>query len=301
MELRQLRYFVEVADALSFTKAAQKLHVSQPPISRQIARLEQEVGTALLLRTKQSVALTEAGRVFLEQARITLASAQHAMESARRAGEGHVGTLSLGFGGLTAYWWPRVISAFRAESPSVQLVLHPLQLAYQRNALREGKIDVGLVVMPVDDEELACERFTTESLWVALPEGHPLAAHRTLELAQLSRGEFVMVPWARGFGFGRLTMRICSRAGFVPHVVQEAEPMESVIGMVGTGVGIAIVPAIVRQLPVAKVVYRPIKEKFARADIGIAWNKANPSPVLQRFLAVARRVIREQARAASVR
>jgi DNA-binding transcriptional LysR family regulator len=295
MELRQLRYFIEVADVLSFTKAAQRLHISQPPISRQIARLEQEVGTVLLTRTKQSVALTEAGRVFYEQAKITVTSAQHAITSARRAGEGHVGRLSLGFGGLTAYWWPQVMAEFRAESPSVELVLHPLQLAYQRAALLEDKIDIGLVVLPIEHEDLASERFTSETLWVALPEGHPLAAHRSLALSQLAQCDFVMVPWTRGFGFGRLTMRICSRAGFVPRVVQEAEPMESVIGMVGAGVGIAIVPALVRQLPVARVVYRPIKERFARAEIGMAWSKSNGSPVLQRFLTVARRVIRAQA------
>lgn len=297
MELRQLRYFIEVAEALSFTKAARKLHVSQPPISRQIVRLEQEIGTPLFTRNKQSVALTEAGRAFYEQAKLTLASAQHAITSARRAGEGHVGRLSLGFGGLTAYWWPQVLAQFRAESPSVELVLHPFQLAYQLGAVREDKIDVGMVVLPIEDDDLATARFTSEALWVALPQGHPLAAHRSLALSQLAQAEFVMVPWSRGFGFGRLTMRICSRAGFVPRVVQEAEPMESVIGMVGAGVGIAIVPALVRQLPVARVVYRPIKERFARAEIAMAWSKDNHSPVLQRFLAVARRVIRENTEA----
>ncbi|MDB5899464.1 MAG: hypothetical protein JWP41_3066 [Ramlibacter sp.] len=295
MELRQLRYFIEVAEALSFTKAARKLHISQPPISRQIARLEQEVGTPLFTRDKQSVAMTQAGRAFYEHAKHTITSSQHAVTSARRAAEGHVGRLSLGFGGLTAYWWPQVVAEFRAESPSVELVLHPFQLAYQLSALLEDKIDIGLVVLPIEHDELATARFVNETLWVALPQGHPLAVHRSLALSQLAQCEFVMVPWSRGFGFGRLTMRICSRAGFVPRVVQEAEPMESVIGMVGAGVGIAIVPALVRQLPVARVVYRPIKERFARAEIAMAWSKSNESPVLQRFLTVARRSIRVDA------
>lgn len=301
MELRQLRYFVEVADALSFTRAAKRLHISQPPVSRQIARLEEEIGTPLFTRTKQSVALTEAGRACYEQARITLASAQNAVTSARRAAAGRVGRLALGFGGLSAYWWPQVMAKFRAENHSVELVLHPLQLAHQRAALLEDRIDVGLVVLPVEHAKLAAERFRSEPLWVALPEGHPLAVHESLPLARLAECEFVMVPWARGFGFGRLTMQICSRAGFVPRVVQEAEPMESVVGMVGAGVGIAIVPAIVSQLPVARVVYRPIQERFARAEIGIAWSKGNQSPVLQRFLDVARGVIHAQAAAGRVK
>lgn len=295
MELRQLRYFVEVADALSFTRAAERLHVSQPPVSRQIARLEEEVGTILINRTKQSVALTDAGRAFYEQATMTLASAQGAITSARRAAAGQVGKLALGFGGLTAYWWPPVLAEFRAESPSVRLVLHPLQLAHQRAALLENRIDVGLVVLPTEQEDLAAQPFRSEPLLVAMPEDHPLAVHASLALSQLAESDFVMVPWTRGFGFGRLTMRICSRAGFVPRVVQEAEPMESVVGMVGAGFGLAIVPAIVSQLPVAKVVYRPIQEQFAQAEIGIAWSKGNQSPVLNHFLDVARRAIAVQA------
>ncbi|MBL0420714.1 LysR family transcriptional regulator [Ramlibacter sp. AW1] len=296
MELRQMRYFVEVADALSFTRAAERLHMSQPPVSRQIARLEEEIGAALFHRTKQSVALTEAGRAFYDQARATLASAQAALTAARRAAAGHVGRLALGFGGLSAYWWPQVMAEFRARSPSVELVLHPLQLAHQRAALLEDRIDVGMVVLPLEHADLAAERFRCEPLWVALPEGHALAAHRSLSLSQLADCDFVMVPWTRGHGFGRLTMRICSRAGFVPRVVQEAEPMESVVGMVGAGVGLAIVPAIVSQLPVSRVVYRPIRERYARAEIGIAWSKGNHSPVLKHFVDVARRVVRAHAR-----
>ena len=288
MELRQLRYFVAVADELSFTRAAKRLHVSQPPVSRQIERLEQEIGIRLLERTRQHVRLTDAGRAFYEQARATLTSADSAMMSARRAAEGEVGRLALGFGGSVAYLLPGVLSRFRERHGGVELVLHPLHLAQQYEALQRDTIDFGLVILPIEDDSLETELFLREPLVAALPPGHPLCAKSKLRLEQLAGCEFVLFPWMRGYGYGRLVMRLCSRAGFVPRVVQEASPMESIIGMVGAGVGVSILPAMAERQRAARVEYRPLADRFAVAEIAMAWKKSNRSPVLHRFIEIAR-------------
>ena len=288
MELRQLRYFVAVAEELSFTRAARRLHVSQPPVSRQIERLEHEVGLRLLERTRQRVRLTEAGRAFYEQARATLASAEAAVASARRASEGEVGRLALGFGGSVAYLLPGVLSRFRARYAGVELVLHPLHLAQQYEALQRDTIDFGLLILPIEDAGLETEIFLREPLVAALPPGHPLCKKRRLRVEQLASCDFVLFPWMRGVGYGRLVMRVCSRAGFVPRVVQEASPMESIIGMVGAGVGVSILPAMAERQHVARVEYRPLADAFAVADIAMAWKKSNRSPVLARFIETAR-------------
>jgi DNA-binding transcriptional LysR family regulator len=293
MELRQLRYFVAAAEELSFTNAARRLHVSQPPVSRQIALLEAEIGVRLLERTKQSVKLTEAGHVFLEHARLILSRAETAVSAARRASEGHVGKLSIGYGGYSAYLLPNVLSRFRARYPSVDLALEPLLLPYHRDALIAGKIDLGVVVLPCEDENLNAEPFATDPFLVALPEKHPLGKHRSLWLRQLAEYDFVMFPWTRGSGLGRVAMQVCSRAGFVPRIVQEAAPTESVIGLVGAGVGIALLPAIAERIRIARVEYRTLKDRYAVAKIGIAWRKDDRSPVIQAFLQIARET-REQ-------
>jgi len=282
--MRQLRYFVAVAEELSFTRAAAHLHVSQPPVSRQIMQLEQEVGVALLERSKQYVRLTDAGRHFYDEARAILAAAQSAMLSTRRVATGQVGKLSLGLGGTAAYVLPDVLSKFRQRFPEVELVLNPLNLAYHQAALADEKIDVGLVIMPIDNVELDTQLLIRLRLVVALPVGHALSARRTLSLKELAEQPFVMVPWSQGQGFGRLVMKICRRAGFLPQIVQEAEPMESVVGMVAAGAGIAIVPQSMQQLHLRKVVYRPIRENYAFADLAVAWRKTNASPIVKALL-----------------
>ncbi|ARP83467.1 hypothetical protein CAL12_23365 [Bordetella genomosp. 8] len=285
MELRQLRYFIAVAEELSFTRAAALLHVSQPPVSRQIMLLEAEIGTPLFERSKQYVRLTAAGAHFYEQARALVAAAQAAVVSTRRVAAGQVGKIAIGLGGTAAYLFPDALALFRRRHPEVELVLNPLNLAYHQAALVEGRIDVGLVVLPIDDDELETRKLTRMRLLAALPAEHALAARRGLSLRDLADEDFVMVPWSKGRGFGRLALQACRRAGFVPNVVQEAEPMESVLGMVAAGAGVALVPESMDKLHGRKVAYRPIKESYAAAEIAIAWRKGDASPILRAFLA----------------
>jgi DNA-binding transcriptional LysR family regulator len=284
MDLRQLRYFMAVAEELSFTKAATRLHLSQPPISRAIKQLEEDVGVALLERSKQYVRLTAAGAHFYEEARVVVAAAANAISSTKRVAEGRAGKLTIGIGGTAAYVLPELLSTFRQRFPDVQLILSPLNLAYHQTALSEGKIDVGLVVLPIDNPALQVRLFCRMRLLVAMPAEHKLVSKRVVSLTELSEEPFVLVPLARGRGFGRLIMACCRRAGFVPHIVQEAEPMEVVVGMVGAGAGIAVVPQAMQSAGLPKVVFRPLKEKYAEARIALAWRKERPSPTVAALL-----------------
>lgn len=290
MNFRQLRYFSAVAELLSFTAAARRLRVSQPSVTRQIAALEHELGLQVLRRSKQHVELTDAGRVFYEQIGRLFAGLDAAVSLTRRTAQGETGTLRLGYGGASVYLLAPVLQSFRAAFPGVELAFSSLNLGYQLPAIRSGDIDVGLVVEPVNDALIETQQFAVERLMVALPSDHLLRRRASLSLSELQHENFVMVPWRKGFGFGRPTLRVCSRAGFVPKVVQEAEPMDSVIGLVGAGIGIALIPALYTSLPVPKVLYKPLRDRFAVAEIALAWRTDNSSPIVRAFVETARRV-----------
>jgi len=284
MDLRQLRYFMAVAEELSFTRAAARLHLSQPPISRAIKQLEEDVGVALLERSRQYVRLTAAGAHFYEEARSIIAAAATAVSSTRRVAEGRAGKLTIGIGGTAAYVLPELLSTFRRRFPDVHLVLNPLNLAYHQGALSEGKIDVGLVVLPIENPALQVRLLCRMRLVVAMPADHRLVSRRVISLTELAEEPFVLVPLARGRGFGRLIVACCRRAGFLPQIVQEAEPMVVVVGMVGAGAGIAVVPLAMQSAGLPKVVFRPLKEKYAEARIALAWRRERPSPMVGALL-----------------
>jgi LysR family transcriptional regulator, benzoate and cis,cis-muconate-responsive activator of ben and cat genes len=291
MNLRQLRYFSAVAELLSFTAAARQLRVSQPSVTRQIALLEQELGSQLLRRSKQHVELTEAGRVFHEQVARLFVALDAAITLTRRTAQGETGTLRLGYGGASVYLLAPALQAFRAAFPGVELAFSSLNLGYQLPAIRNGDIDVGLVVQPVNDMLIATEQFAVERMVVAMPSSHRLRKRATMSLSELEHENFVMVPWRKGYGFGRPILRVCSRAGFVPTVVQEAEPMDSVIGLVSAGIGIALIPALYTRLPISKVLFKPLRDRFAVAEIALAWRTDNTSPIVRAFVETARHAV----------
>jgi len=183
MELRHLRYFVAVAEEQNVTRAAVRLHVSQPPLSRQISRLEQEIGLRLLDRNRHAVALTEGGRVFLDDTRLILARVDALKERATRAAAGLTGRLTVAFGSSTAYaLLPSLVHSFRALYPDVELVLRSMPVIKQIEALRAGEIDVGVLRLPVYDELISTQFVHRESLIVALPSKHTLAHRRRIRI-----------------------------------------------------------------------------------------------------------------------
>jgi LysR family transcriptional regulator, benzoate and cis,cis-muconate-responsive activator of ben and cat genes len=285
MELRQLRYFLAVAEELSFSRGAARAGVSQPPLSRQIANLEAELGTRLFDRDKHGVRLTEAGRVFHGEAAKTLAAVDRAVHMTQRAAKGQTGSLALGFGGSAAYTFaPNVLRRFRALYPGVELSLHSTPITAQLERLREGVIDVGFLMLPVHDKTFQTMLLLRDPLVVATPNGHPLTRSKSLALKSIEPFELVIFPRSGGFGFFSHVMAICKRAGFVPAIVQEVAPMESVIGLVAAGVGIAVVPSVARRLRITGVEYRPVRERYAAVEFALAWRRDNTSPVVRAFV-----------------
>ena len=296
MDLRQLRYFVAVAEEASFSKAAARIPISQPPLSRQIARLEQEIGVRLLERSRHGVSLTEPGRLFLEEARKTLASAAAAIESATRGASGKIGRVTIGFGGSAAYTLlPTVLRVFRRQNPGVMLSLVSLPMTAQLDAVLDARIDVGMLMLPVRHKAIATQRLARDPLVVAVPSGHELARRRTLRLAELAPYEQILFTRSGGLGFFAIVMEICRRAGFVPRVAGETAPMESVVGLVAAGVGVALVPSMAQKLRIAEVIYRPLEESYAYVDFVMAWRRDNRSPALQALLALSKSILEKKA------
>ena len=284
-----MRYFAAVAETLSFTAAARRLRVSQPPVTRQIALLEEEFGLQLLRRpsgTSSSPmpgACSMTGSAACSRPR-TPPSRRHGTPP--RARPEPCGSATAARACTSC---PMSCGHFASPFPASSLPSVRSNLGYQLTAIRDGQIDIGLVVQPVDDALIETQPFAVERLMVALPASHPLRGRSALSLSDLGQEQFVMVPWRKGHGFGRLIMRVCGRAGFVPTIEQEAEPMDSVLGLVSAGVGIALVPALYTRLPVPRIVYKPLRERFAVADIALAWRTDDASPVRRAFVDIAGR------------
>jgi DNA-binding transcriptional LysR family regulator len=290
MDFRHLIYFVTLAEELHFRRAAERLHVVQPALSQQIARLEAELGVQLFARTKRQVQLTAAGRVFLGDARGMLTYRDQAVEAAQRAAKGHEGRLNLGFVGPAAYnVLPPLVRAYRAKYPDVLLNLHEHTTAEQLKMLAADELCVGIVRMPVYDSRFEVERILTESIAVALPADHPLSAAETVHIADLAGDGFILVPRAlEPVVFDRY-VTLCLSAGFSPTVVQEALQIHAIIGMVATGLGVALVPESMSTLRRFDVVYRPLETPAdAALDTGVAWRAGETPPVVDRFIETVR-------------
>lgn len=286
MELRHLRYFIAVAEELHFSRAADRLHMAQPPLSQQIQQLEAELGVALLhRRTKRQVQLTEAGQVFLQAAYQLLAQLEQAVRATQRTGRGELGQLVVGFTSSVAYdILPSLLQRFREQYPSVRLVLQELTTSQQEQALRDGRIQVGFGHPPIDEDELNLVCILQEALVVALPDGHPLAQKPQVSVRSLANEPFILFPRPLGPGLYDQIVSLCQRANFSPQVAQEAIQMQTIIGLVSGGMGIALVPASMQNLQRAGVAYRPLQESTPLVETAVIWRKADPSPTVQAFL-----------------
>lgn len=247
MELRHLRYFIAVAEELHFGRAAERLCISQPPLSQQIQQLERELGFALFHRTQRRVELTEAGRLFLEEARETLAHLEKAAIAGRRVARGEAGWLGIGFVGTATYeFLPRALSRFRERCPDVELALRELVSAKQAQALRDRRIHVGLARPAIQEEGIVSEVVCREPLMVALPEAHPHAASDHVPIEALAEEPFILFPRHPQPSYADSVLAVCARAGFRPNVVQETAEIHTAIGLVAAGLGVTIVPASVQ-------------------------------------------------------
>jgi DNA-binding transcriptional LysR family regulator len=289
MELRHLRYFVAVAEELHFRRAAERLHMSQPPLSQQIRQLEQEVGAQLLLRNQHRVELTASGAAFLERAREILDAVEAAALEARRVQRGEVGRLAVGFVGSSMYSVvPELLQAFRERYGDVALRLHELGTTEQLRQLESGRLDIGFVRPRQARAGLSIEPVYAEPVVVALPDLHPLAAEPQIRIADLAGQPLVLLTRAGSPGLRRTLEPLTHQLGGEEVIVQEVAEMQTVIGLVAAGVGISLVPESVRALQRRGVSYRPLADGGPTVELAVAWRTGDDSPVLAAFLALVR-------------
>lgn len=295
MELRHLRYFIAVAEQLHFSKAAEQLHIAQPPLSQQIRQLEQEIGVPLFNRTRRSVTLTTAGEAFLEEARKTLAQAERAIQVAHQAHQGEIGHLEIGFvSSATAEAIPELIQRFHRQVPRVAIGLHGMFTLEVVQALHTNTIQAGLLHPPIADEELTLQPICDEPLLAALPEQHPLARQPQITITQLKDEGFLTYPRAWNPGTYDQATAYCQQAGFTMRVAQETNSMQTTLGLVAAELGVALVPSSCRQLRTAGVVYRPLEGKPPTMTLALAWHPLHITPPLRQFIAVALHYAREK-------
>ncbi|TCJ16002.1 LysR family transcriptional regulator [Rubrobacter taiwanensis] len=288
MNLQRLRYFVVVAEELSFTRAAERLHMAQPPLSYQIRQLEEELGARLFYRNKRNVRLTEAGRLLLEEARRLLVHAEQAASVVQRAGQGEVGRLSVGFVPSAANRiLPPLLRAFGERFPSVELLLREADPDRLLGSLGDGRVDVGFLYLPLFEQGSLESRSVSREPFVAvLPDTHPLAARPRVTLQDLAEEPFVLTPKYRGAGLRDKIAAHCRRAGFEPRVVQEAWLMQTTVSLVAGGIGVTLVPASLRNLQRTGVVYKAVEGLSPEIELGAVWRRGDTSPVLKAFLNV---------------
>jgi DNA-binding transcriptional LysR family regulator len=285
MELRQLRYFVAVAEELHFGHAARRVRIAQPALSRQIQALERELEVMLLFRNRRRVQVTPAGQVFLERCRLLLARAEDAIVAAQRVSEGTTGSLKLGFVGSATYdAIPSILRSFHQIAPQVELTLSEMTVHAQLEALAEKQIDLGFLRLPPRTEGLVFRTVSREALLIALPSSHPLAQLPILRLSSLAGEPFVLYPDHPLPSWTEFIIGLCQQAGFRPMIAQRTVEIQTTLSLVAAGMGVSIVPACVSNIPRKDVVYRRLTGVRARTELLAAYRAEDTSPVLRSFL-----------------
>jgi DNA-binding transcriptional LysR family regulator len=286
MELWQLKYFLAVADELNYGRAAARLNVAQPSVTRAVQGLENELGVTLFLRDKRRVELTPAGRVFANEARSVLSGLERSARQARRVERGEVGTLTIGFEGLSSFAFiPHAVQAFQARYPDVTVELREMSATEQAAGLKDHRIELGFVVPPIDDPAIAVEVVGSESLVLAMPAAHRLAQQPTVKTAQLAGERFIGSSTLCGTN---RPMMVALRAGAKPQVVAEVSDTQLRLGFVAAGLGVTLVPALVAELTRAGISYRPLQPPV-HVELAIARLKnARTDAALERFVEAAR-------------
>jgi DNA-binding transcriptional LysR family regulator len=288
MELRQLRYFLAVADELHVGRAAARLHLGQPTLSRQIVALEKAIGVPLFTRVRRRFALTPAGEFVRDGAQEIIRRSDSLVRDAQRAHRGELGTLRIGFvQSATFQALPRLVGAFRVANPDAELDARAMTTLEQITALCDGQIDAGLLRPPVNEPALATRVISTDPLVAALPARHRLARRRSIPLAALADESFILYKRVEGPTVQDRIIGYCMSAGFTPRIVQEAIDVQTMVALVAAGLGVSLLIAPTPPTDGA-VVYVPLAEDLPLWEMAIAWSSDNRSPVLARFLNAAK-------------
>jgi DNA-binding transcriptional LysR family regulator len=294
MELRHLRYFVAVAEELHFGRAAQRLHIVQPALSKQISALERELGVCLFSRTKRSVAFTPAGTAFYTEAREILNRVDQATAVTKLTAAGAVGTLDIGFASpvIWSFLQP-ILRRQRKAYPGVRLHLHELQSSPQIRMLREGKLHAGFVVRPAGaDEVLEFRPVWHEGIVVALPDNHRLAGEEEIDLAQLADERFILVSRTTAPGFFDNCLDLCRSFGFTPAVVEEGNTPAALYGLVAAGLGVSLGPTSASKIPWHGVTFKHATNEPV-VEFTVAFRRADASKALEAFLGIVDAVVAE--------
>ena len=285
MDLRQIRYFLALATELNYTRAASQLNISQPPLTRHIQQLEHSIGVMLFDRSTRGVALTQAGKIFLEEARKIVALADHAVNKTKLAHQGQLGRLDIGiFGSSTISVIPTLLTELRKTHPNIIISLQNTTKTQQIEGVREKHLDIGFNRIYPTVPDLAVETVMLENLYVALHKDHPFANNQTLEVKDLVDQPFILFPNNVRPSFADNVIMLCSNAGFAPNVVHDVEDIFTAIALISAGLGIAIVPESAISLRLSNVRYHLLDAKEAKVDLSCVYRTDNKSPALLAFL-----------------
>lgn len=293
MKIHLLRYFVVLAEELHFGRAAQRLAITQPPLSAALKALEDELGVQLVERSSKHVALTAAGSAFLKEARLVLERVAAASDTARAVAAGKRGRLEVGFTGSMIYReMPRIVNTFCEQLPEIDVHLREMSSSEQVEALLHGQLHAGFVNAATVPEPLASLALPEDTLVCCLPQNHPLAGEAALDLRGLAQETFVMFARDVAPANHDNVIAVLSRAGIHPRTRHAARQWLSVVALVAAGMGVALVPASVARAGIAGAAMVPIRDVTARTSGVLAWNEAQPAAaILASFLAVARQVL----------
>lgn len=296
IETRLLHQFVVLAEELHFHRAAERLHMAQPPLTQAVRKLEEKVGARLFTRSNRHVALTEAGVAFLETAKACLANLEQGALRARRIEAGLTGRLAITFVGTARRdLVPLALRTFRFRFPDVELILREATTAKQIETLRGKQADIGFMRWPGGPaDDIHFERIEREPVLAALPDDHPLATGAAIRLEQLAGEGFIMTPRNEGVSFHDQLIALCRHEGFEPRIAQEACEMQTVVGLVAGGLGVALVPASACEENRKGVVFCPIitaaPDELSHMDMVLGWRADIASPIRDSFVEVVRQV-----------
>jgi DNA-binding transcriptional LysR family regulator len=272
MKLQQLRYFVVLADELHFRRAAERLNITQAPLSLAIQELERELGGRLFNRTRRQVSLTEIGRAMRENGRLVLEAVDRSVQEIRRILVGTSGEIRIGFTAASSLlsFFPAIIHAFRTKYPDVHVSLTDMPSNAQITALQSRQLDAGIIRTPPVFKcpaDITSIRLLMDPLVVAVNAFHPLHSRRQLKLADLKDERFIFYPRSYGIGIYDQFIKLCAARSFVPTIVQEAKEASTIIGLVATGLGIAVVPSSLRYIGIPNIAYIPLSDADATTQL----------------------------------
>lgn len=301
IDLRSLRYFSVVADELHFGRAAARLHMSQPPLSQSIKQLEERLGVPLFKRSHHRVELTAAGRMLQQQTPLVFAQLERAIDQTRQTGRGLMGRLEIGMISSSLVGvMPRALQVFHERYPQISWNLHELTPVMQIEALRDGRIDICIFRMPREQKGLKNEVLLRETLMVALPISHPLAARASLALGDLAGQPFILFGREQS-RFAEYLFQSCIQAGFTPEIRQQVIQVQTLLSLVGAGLGVALLPETMRHIAPGNVVFKRLSPAVPRVPLYATYREGDVSPSLRLFLEVVGELVRDMESRAATR